>query len=149
MLEPNTENPYSADAATQLSQVSIPPSNRPHSFAFGMTLLVLSIATCFLGLFGFAFFFASYSEPGSTFSFSDPVFYGPLLIVLWNTAIAYGSVGILRSGSLFSARVTTCLAMVPFLGPFYFAGTLVGIWGLNVLRRRQVIASFNSTMPPR
>gem|GEM_PF-6582027 len=138
MLE--QDNPYEVGDTTQLSHVSAPPSNRPHSFALGMTLLVLSIATCLLALNGVVFFC---SQPKVTFA--DPILYGPILIVVWNAAIAFGAIGILRRGSLTAARITVVMAMIPFLGPIYLVGFFLGFWGLAVVNRPDVIESINAT----
>ena len=139
----STDNPYESSGRSS-EQVITPANNRPHSFVFGMVLLVAAIAWCFGGMFGLTYFLLGSSD--SPLDFSSPIFYGPVVHILYNLAIAFGAVGILRRGSLFAARVTTCLAMVPLFGPFYVVGFFLGIWGLmGVLRDPKVVDSINAT----
>ena len=48
----------------------------------------------------------------------------------------------LRQGSYLWAMTICVLALVPLLGPCYFAAVPAGIWGIFVLRRPAVRDSF-------
>lgn len=69
-----------------------------------------------------------------------------MLVTLgYSLMLLTGAFSMIRKGSYAWAVATSCLAMVPVLGPCYVMGIPVGIWGLMVLRRPEVRASFTRT----
>jgi len=64
------------------------------------------------------------------------------LFILYSLLLVSGALSMVRRGSYVWAVATNCLALVPFLGPFYFLAIPIGIWGLVVLRRPYVRATF-------
>lgn len=136
------ENPYTSGTAATIEAEVIPPSNRPHTFVVGMLLLVSSLAWVFGLTFGFTFFLMSdYNEQNSV-RFPLAYYIGIGICMLYNIILAIGAVGILRRCSYGFAIAVFCMALVPFLGPFYVIGPVIGICGLLALRKPEARASF-------
>lgn len=139
---PPNDNPYAAGTAK--SAMGIPlPNNRPHTFAAGMMLLVTSIGWVFGLLFGVGFFVMAAFDGGSSFPMTMYLFLA--VCIVYNILLAFGSVAVLRRGSLGLAKAVFCMALVPLFGPFYLLGTVIGVCGLLALRRPEAQASFGVT----
>lgn len=139
-----SDNPYTSGELDVEAPLSA-PSNRPHTFAVGMTLLVTSIGWVF-GLM----FAAAYYVLGLLGGQAQPKSYAIVVVTLlvYNMVLAVGAVGILRQASYRFAITVFCMAIIPFTGPFYLIGTGVGIWGLLALRKPEAKACFEKQDAP-
>jgi hypothetical protein len=110
-------------------------------------LLVTSILHVTGGLFYFVYVYSVSISPDA-----DPestqamlvlcMYYG--IAMLYSLLLASGAFSMMRRGSYLWAMTTCVLALVPIIGPCYFLAMPFGIWGIIVLRRPQVRASFKA-----
>jgi hypothetical protein len=137
------ENPYQSDLAQPL-----PPSPliaRRQLLPIAVGLLVVSILHLVGGLFYFVFVYSILAAPDA-----DPAnWHGTIvycmymgITMLYCLVLISGAFSMMRQGSYLWAVTTCILAMVPFVGPCYFLGIPLGIWGLLVLRRPEVRDAF-------
>lgn len=138
-----TENPYSSPVSGGIESRVV--EGRARLVPVTIALLVVSILWIFLALFGIGHFLRLAAQNDSdpdfrqmciTFSvyLGFEIFYSCLLVT--------GAFSMIRRGSYAWAMVTSCLALVPILSPFYFLGIPIGIWALFVLRKPNVKAAF-------
>jgi hypothetical protein len=141
----NVANPYQTSSLA--SDVSLKPQRSPRHqlLPVAISLLVLSILHIIFGLFYFAFVYSVSADPDA-----DPmavhtstvycVYYG--ITMLYCLLLASGAFSMMRQGSYMWAMTVCILSVVPILGPCYFFGVPIGIWGILVLRRVDVRDSF-------
>lgn len=120
-------------------------SARHQLLPVAIALLVLSILHIIFGLFYFVFVYSITSAPDA-----DPMdkhtstvysmYYG--ITMLYSLLLASGSFSMIRQGSYMWAVAVCILAVIPMLGPCYFLGVPIGLWGIVVLRRPAVRESF-------
>lgn len=137
------ENPYSAPANETIETSA--GQGRRRLVPVAIALLVVSIAWIFLLLFGIAYFFmasgAADIDPEIRHVQLSYMLY-MAISALYALLLATGALSMLRCGSYAWAATVNCLALIPLLGPCYVAAIPVGIWGLWVLSKPDVRASF-------
>ena len=137
-----TDNPYEPPAAAPTS-----PEGRGDLVPVAISLIVVSVLWSFLALMGIVYFYSQISDPdadadaGTRHLLTTYMLY-MLVTIAYSLMLVSGAFSMIRKGSYVWAVATSCLAMVPILGPCYFLGIPVGIWALIVLRRPQVRESF-------
>ncbi len=135
-----TDNPYGPPAVTPIK-----PDGRGSLVPVAISLIVVSVLWSFFALLGIVYFYSQISAPDAD-AHTRHVLTTYMLYML--VSIAYclmlvsGAFSMIRKGSYVWAVATSCLAMVPILGPCYVLGIPIGIWALIVLRRPQVRESF-------
>jgi hypothetical protein len=136
-----SENPYQPPATLELR-----PAARARLLPVAVSLLVLSLLWIFMSLFGIAFFVGQTLDPemaeqGKAMLISYILYLG--ISILYSLLLCSGAFSMIRRSSYVWAVVTNCLACVPMLGPCYFLAVPIGIWGLSILRDKEVRASFS------
>jgi hypothetical protein len=141
----NVANPY--QTASPTSDVSQKPqrSARQQLLPVAISLLVLSILHIIFGLCYFVFVYSVSAVPDA-----DPLAIHTSTVLamyvgitmLYCLLLASGAFSMMRQGSYMWAMTVCILSMIPILGPCYFFGVPVGIWGILVLRRQDVRDSF-------
>ena len=137
-------NPYEAPASTS-SGVLAQGSARGQLLPVAIALLVLSILHIFGGLFYFAYVYSVLSErdadsPATHALLVYCMYYG--ISMLYCLLLAWGAISMVRQGSYVWAMTVCILALIPSLGPCYFLGIPIGLWGILVLRKPEVRSSF-------
>jgi hypothetical protein len=139
-------NPYDSPPAHAAVPVNTKAAARSQLFPVAIALLVPSILHIFGWLFYVVYVFSVVARPGTEPDFAHPMvvysmYYG--ITMLYCVLLASGAFSMLRQGSYLWAMTICILALVPFLGPCYFAAVPAGIWGIFVLRRPAVRDSFS------
>jgi hypothetical protein len=139
------ENPYQAASTASIPQQTIETrSARERLLPVAISLLVVSLLHIFAVLFYAAFIYRTIvteSDPERQQSLiTYSLYFG--ITALFAILLIAGSFGMMRQGSYLWAMTTCILALIPFIGPCYFLGIPIGIWGLIVLRRPSVRDSF-------
>ncbi len=65
-----------------------------------------------------------------------------VVTIVYNCVIAFGASAMIRRSSYRWSKVACWLAVAPVLGPCFFLGVPIGIWGLIRLRDPEVRAAF-------
>lgn len=137
MMVDNPDHPPAETATSTAGRRSL--------VAVAISLIVVSVLWSFLLLSGIVFFWSKISAPdtnaGTRHLFATYVLY-MLVCLAYSLMLVSGAFSMIRNGSYAWAVATSCLAMVPGLGPVYVLGIPVGIWALIVLRRPEVRESF-------
>lgn len=141
----NDPNPYQTTSLSSDASLVPERSARHQLLPVAITLLVLSILHIIVGLFYFVFIYSVSSAPDA-----DPVnthtstvysmYYG--ITMLYSLLLASGALSMMRQGSYMWAMTVCILAVIPLLGPCYFLGVPIGVWGILVLMRPAVRESF-------
>jgi hypothetical protein len=138
-------NPYESPTAGSAVPIDPKAAARSQLYPVAIALLVPSILHIFGWLFYVVYVYSVVARPGSEPDFAHPMvvysmYYG--ITMLYSLLLASGAFSMLRQGSYLWAMTICILALVPLLGPCYFAAVPAGIWGIFVLRRPAVRASF-------
>jgi hypothetical protein len=139
MMRENQHAPPAGEAKT-----TSPLEARSRLLPVAIALSFVSILWIFLLLFGIATFcraLADATDAGTQNSYFSFIAY-MAIDALYSLLLATGALSMIRRGSYAWAVVTSCLALVPLLGPFYVLGIPIGIWALVVLRSPAVRTSF-------
>lgn len=124
------------------------PEGRGPLFPVAVSLIVISVLWSFMLMMGMAYYYSVIAAPDAdpTTRHMMTTYSLYMLVTLgYSLMLLTGAFSMIRKGSYAWAVATSCLAMVPVLGPCYVMGIPVGIWGLMVLRRPEVRASFTRT----
>jgi uncharacterized membrane protein len=136
-------NPYDSPSPPATAQSAEQLRARGRLLPVAIGLLVPSILHIVGGLFLFVYVYQVSAD-------RDAEAIHPLIIyamyygitMLYCLLLATGAFSMLRRGSYLWAMTVCILALVPILGPCYVAGIPFGLWGIIVLRRPEVRASF-------
>ena len=113
-----------------------------------ISLIVVSVLWVFLCLFAIAYFYSILNAPGTNADERRTLIMYALILSIsmaYSMMLVFGAFRMVRGGSYVWAVSIGFLALVPFVSPFYFAGTPIGIWALVVLFRPDVRASFQES----
>ncbi|HRX81259.1 MAG TPA: hypothetical protein P5307_19455 [Pirellulaceae bacterium] len=138
-----TDNPYNAS----MPEKPLPTDGRNRLLPAAIGLIVVSSLWIALAFGGVVYYVGLINDPDTDFqtrrTFTMSI--GWIVIsILYCVAIITGAVSMARRGSYMWAVVTSCLAMVPLLGPCYFLGITFGIWSFLLLRQPGVRESFRN-----
>ena len=114
-------------------------------FPVAIAIVVCSVLWFFFGLLVIAFLYSQLIAPDTNSDERQTLTMYMLFLLIsmaYTLMLTTGAVSMVRRGSYTWAFACSCLAMVPFFGPFYFLGIPLGIWAIIVLRRPQVRDSF-------
>jgi hypothetical protein len=141
----NVSNPYQTASLTSDASPKPNRSARQRLLPVAISLLVLSILHIISGLFYFVYVYsvsaAPDADPTDTHrSIVYSMYYG--ITMLYCLVLVTGAFSMMRQGSYMWAMAVCILAVIPLLGPCYFFGVPIGIWGILVLRRQDVRDSF-------
>jgi predicted signal transduction protein with EAL and GGDEF domain len=135
-----TDNAYGPPAVA-----TIQPEGRGSLVPVAISLIVVSVLWSFLALMGIVYFYSHISAPDAdadTRHVLTTYMLYTLVSIAYCLMLVSGAFSMIRKGSYVWAVATSCLAMVPMLGPCYVLGIPIGIWALIVLRRPDVRKSF-------
>lgn len=136
-----SNNPYSSPT------VETPPSidQRNRLLPPAVSLIVVSVLWIVFALYGIVYFVGFINEP-DTDSQTRRIYMmsiGWIIIsILYCLILITGAFSMVRRGSYLWAVTTSCLAMIPLIGPCYFLGVPIGIWAFLVLRQPGVREAF-------
>lgn len=133
-------NPYQSPHAPG------PKNARSRLLPVAISLLVVSLFWVFASLFAITYFVGMLLDPEWPENlrgiYVTYIMYMSISIA-YSLLLCTGAFSMIRGGSYAWATVTSCLALVPMLGPCYFLAVPIGIWALVLLRDKSVRASFS------
>ena len=138
-----SDNPYNSSKVETTS----PVDGRVRLIPVAVSLIVVSVLWIALALFGIVYFVALMLGPevDADVARSLTISLGSMGVsVLYSLVLISGAFSMVRRGSYVWAVATSCLALVPIIGPCYVLGIPIGIWALLLLRKPGVRESFRT-----
>lgn len=141
MVRALSDNPYTSPSVDN----SKPIDSRVRLIPVAVSLIVVSVVWIAFALYGIVYFVAFINDPeveASTRSTYTMSIGSMGVSILYSLVLIFGAFSMVRRGSYVWAVATSCLAMVPILGPCYVLAIPLGIWAFLLLRQPGVRESF-------
>lgn len=139
------QNPYTPGEAAERGTEENKQMARRVLMPVALSLIVLSILHIFGGLLYFVYMYGIISHPDVEPEQKSGIILYCLyysITMLYSLVLVFGAFSMMRQGSYLWAMTTCILACIPVLGPCYFFAVPAGLFGIVILRRREVQDTF-------